>query len=146
MLTQFLTKRFLDIKQIINKYDYENIIILGREQEIQEVEILTALIVAEGIDKKKITAINDNFGSTFKNILYIDDILKEKNIKSINFVTAPWHSHKSKLIWQKNSNVDLNIISNLDNPFDYTFNKKKLSYENIKVIIYLWFSVFFNYL
>ena len=32
-------KRFLDIKQIINNYDYENIIILGREQEIQEVEI-----------------------------------------------------------------------------------------------------------
>ena len=137
-------KRFLDIKQIINKYDYENIIILGREQEIQEVEILTALIAAEGIDKEKITAINDNFGSTFKNILYIDDILKEKNIKSINFVTAPWHSHKSKLIWQKNSNIDLNIIPNLDNPFDYTFNKKKLSYENIKVIIYETLSKFYN--
>ena len=94
--------------------------------------------------KKKITAINDNFGSTFKNILFIDQILKEKSIKSINFVTAPWHSHKSKLIWKKNSNIEVNIVANLDNPFDYTFDKKKLSYDSIKVVIYETLSKFYN--
>jgi glycosyltransferase involved in cell wall biosynthesis len=137
-------KRFLDIKKIINNYDYKNIIILGREQEIDEVEILTALIVSDGFDKKKITAINDNFGSTFKNILFIDQILKKKNIKSINFVTAPWHSHKSKLIWKKNSNTDVNIIENIDNPFNYTFSKKRLTYASIKVIIYETLSKIYN--
>jgi len=136
-------KRFLDIKNIINNNHYENIIILGREQEIPEVTILSSLIVAEGVNKRNIIEIN-NYGATYKNILYIDKLLREKNIKSVNFITAPYHTYRSKLLWNKNSKIDLNIIENLDNPLNYKYNKKTLNYEIIKVIIYEKLSRIYN--
>ena len=134
-------KRFLDIKKIINDYEYENIIIVGREQELDEVKILSALIESEGISKNKITKINDYF-STYNNISQINKLLKKKNIQGVNLVTSPYHTYKSKMIWEKNSNIDLNIIKNLDNPLEY--RNRHLSYIKIKVICYEFISLIYN--
>ena len=136
-------KRFLDIKKIITTYEYENIIILGREQEIDEVEILSALIESEGVNKNKIIKINDN-KNTYNNILTMDRLLSEKEIQGINLITSPYHTYRSKMIWQKNSNIKLNIIQNLDNPLNYKYAEKKLSYTKIKVIFYEFISLIYN--
>ncbi|MDA7811330.1 glycosyltransferase [Candidatus Pelagibacter sp.] len=134
-------KRFLDIKKIIKKYEYDNIIILGREQELDEVEILSALIQSEGINESKITKIND-YLNTYNNILKINKLLEEKNIQNINLITSPYHTYKSKAIWEKNSNVDLNIIKNLDNPLEY--RNRHSNYVQIKVILYEFISLKYN--
>ena len=134
-------KRFLDIKKIIKKYEYDNIIILGREQELDEVEILSALIQSEGIYESKITKIND-YLNTYNNFLTINKLLEKKNIRDINLVTSPYHTHKSKMIWEKNSNVDLNIIKNLDNPLEY--RNRHSNYVQIKVILYEFISLKYN--
>ena len=136
-------KRFLDIKQIINDYDYNNIFILGREQEINEVTILKALIVSEGVDEGKITLINDNL-STYNNVLSINKILIKKKIKGINLITSPYHTKRSKKIWEKNTNIDLNIVKNTDNPQDYKFNEKLYSFEKIRVVFYELASYIYN--
>ena len=122
---------------------YENIIILGREQEIDEVEILSALIESEGVNKNKIIKINDN-KNTYNNILTMDRLLSEKEIQGINLITSPYHTYRSKMIWQKNSNIKLNIIQNLDNPLNYKYAEKKLSYTKIKVIFYEFISLIYN--
>jgi teichuronic acid biosynthesis glycosyltransferase TuaG len=136
-------KRFLDIKEIINNYDYENIIILGRYQELKEVEILASLIVSEGVDKKNITTINDNL-STYNNVLTINKVLEKKNISRINLITSPYHTNRSKMIWKKNTKIELNIIENKDNPFNYKFGKKIFSLERIRVILYEHLSYIYN--
>jgi len=134
-------KRFLDIKKIIKKYEYDNIIILGREQELDEVEILSALIQSKGIKESKITKKND-YLNTYNNFLTINKLLEKKNIRDINLVTSPYHTHKSKMIWEKNSNVDLNIIKNLDNPLEY--RNRHSNYVQIKVILYEFISLKYN--
>jgi glycosyltransferase involved in cell wall biosynthesis len=136
-------KRFLDIKEIVNDYDYKNIIILGRKQELREVEILTSLIRSEGIDKKHITTINDNL-STYNNVLSINKVLMKKNITGINLITSPYHTNRSKKIWEKNTKIDLNIIENKDNPLNYEFSKKIFSFEKIKVVFYEHFSYIYS--
>lgn len=136
-------KRFLDIKEIVNTYKYDDIIILGRIQEIREVEILASLIGSEGVEKKNITTINDNL-STYNNILSINKVLLKNNISGVNLITSPYHTHRSKMIWKKNSNVDLNIIKNKDNPLEYKYNEKLFSLEKIKVILYEHLSYIYN--
>ena len=136
-------KRFLDIKEIINNHEYENIIILGRTQELREVEILASLIRSEGVDKKNITTINDNL-STYNNVLSINKVLTKKNISAINLITSPYHTNRSKMIWRKNTNIELNIIENKDNPFNYKFSKKIFSLERIRVVFYEHLSYIYN--
>jgi uncharacterized SAM-binding protein YcdF (DUF218 family) len=136
-------KRFLDIKPIINDYNYDNIFILGREQEIDEVAILSALIVSEGVDEGKITLIKDNL-STYNNVLSINKILIKKRIKGINLITSPYHTMRSKMIWEKNTNINLNIVKNIDNPYDYKFSKKLYSFEKIRVVFYELASYIYN--
>ena len=134
-------KRFLDIKKIIKNHEYNNIIILGRKQELDEVEILSALIQSEGVNVNKIIKIND-YLSTYNNILEINRLLDEKKIQAINLITSPYHTYKSKAIWEKNSNINLNIVKNLDNPLEYI--DRHLSYAEIKVILYEYISLRYN--
>ncbi len=136
-------KRFLDIKELINIYKYENIIILGREQELLEVEILASLIRSEGIKKDSITTINDNL-NTYNNILSINKVLKKKSINGINLVTSPFHTNRAKKIWEKNTNIELNVIENKDNPLEYEYGKKLYSLEKIKVVLYEHLSYIYN--
>mgnify|MGYP001275238634 CR=1 FL=1 len=134
-------KRFLDIKKIINNHKYDNIIILGREQELDEVEILSALIQSEGVSENKIVKISD-YLNTYNNILTINKLLVKKNIQDVNLVTSPYHTYKSKMIWEKNSNINLNIIKNLDNPLEY--RHRHSDYVQIKVILYEYISLKYN--
>ena len=46
------------------------------------------------------------------------------------------------MIWEKNSNVDLNIIKNLDNPLEY--RNRHSNYVQIKVILYEFISLKYN--
>jgi len=101
------------------------------------------LILSEGVDKKNITTINDNL-STYNNVLTINKVLEKKNISRINLITSPYHTNRSKMIWKKNTKIELNIIENKDNPFNYKFGKKIFSLERIRVILYEHLSYIYN--
>ena len=46
------------------------------------------------------------------------------------------------MIWEKNSNINLNIIKNLDNPLEY--RHRHSNYVQIKVILYEYISLKYN--
>ena len=48
------------------------------------------------------------------------------------------------MIWKKNTKIELNIIENKDNPFNYEFGKKIFSLEKIRVVLYEFLSYIYN--
>ena len=136
-------KRYLDMRKIEKNKNFNNIFILGRQQEIDESLILKALLVLDGFDESKIITLNEKFRNTKENINYIESILKENSIKEINLITSPYHTKRYRLLWNANTeDIDLIILENQNNPLKQ--NNKFLNLKKIKLIIYEYLAIFYN--
>jgi glycosyltransferase involved in cell wall biosynthesis/uncharacterized SAM-binding protein YcdF (DUF218 family) len=73
----------------------------GFEQTISEVDIIRALLLAEGVPPSAIYILAKYPSSTWQNVRMVDDVLATRGLRSILFVTAPYHSRRATLIWRK---------------------------------------------
>ena len=97
--------RFKDILKISEANKIKNIYILGRLQDIPEQKIIEKLLISEGFEQNKIKLIYEEFNNTYKNIINVDKILKKDQIEDIVFITSPYHTKRTKLLWEKNSDI-----------------------------------------
>ena len=132
--------RYKDISKILSEnYNIDKIYILGRIQEIPEQKLLEALLINDGVDRKKITLIYDDYSNTFENIQNIYKILKKDSIKDIIFVTSPYHSKRAKLFWSTLEDLNIEFWKGYEWPvknnfFEYSKNKKIILYEYLSII------------
>ena len=136
-------RRILDIKRIKKKYPDMKIVLTGRAAIFREADIIKSLLINEGISKKDVFVIQEDPYNTFENIIVVNNFLKKKNINTIIFLTSPYHSLRSKLIWKKNfPEVEIIIPRMIDSP------KSKLiwglSYDKIKIIFYEYLAIIYN--
>ena len=94
-------KRVIDIKKIKNKYPNIKIVLTGRAAIFKESEIMKSLLINDGIENKDITIMKEDPYNTYENIIVVNDYLMKENINSIIFLTSPYHTYRSKLIWKK---------------------------------------------
>jgi uncharacterized SAM-binding protein YcdF (DUF218 family) len=135
-------KRYLDAKILLKQNNYKKIILIGRDQEIPEYEILRSLIVFDGFDKNNIIILTQ-VGSTSGNLELIYTKLSEEKITSFNFLTAPYHTKRCALIWKKNNyNINMFVANNIDNPL--TLKKWNYSFNELKVIFYEYSATLYN--
>ena len=132
-------------KDILNTYyslkNVENIFIFGRLQEIPEQRIIQKLLIADGIPKSKLKIVYEEYDNTHKNINNISEILAREKINKIIFITSPYHTKRTKLLWAQYTNIEVKIIKSFNWPthnnfFEYAKNKK--------IIIYEYLSIFYN--
>ena len=136
-------KRILDIRNIKNQYPNIKIVLTGRVAIFKESEIMKSLLINEGIKKEDIIIMKEDPYNTYENIIVVNNYLIKENINSIIFLTSPYHTYRSKLIWKKNfPNVNVIIPKTIDTP------KKKikwgLSYSKIKIIFYEYLAIIYN--
>ena len=82
--------------------------------------------------------------NTFENLRVIREILLNKKIKNVLFITAPINSKRVKKIWMKNIK-EINII--MAKTLDPHFNQVRwgMSYKKIKAVTYEYCAIIYNY-
>ena len=93
------------VKEVLELYknDYaKKIYLSGRKQTFYEQEIVESLLLNYGIPKNAIIYKNEIYKNTYDEILNMSILLKNDNIDDFIFVTSPYHTLRSKLIWNKN--------------------------------------------
>ena len=95
-------KRALDALNYYNK-GYSDLIVVsaGREQTLSDAKLIKIYLSDQGIKEDKIIISSQYPTSTYENIKIISNYIDDLNINSILFITAPYHSLRSKLIWEK---------------------------------------------
>ena len=93
-------------------------------------------MIADGIPEKY-----EEYDNTHKNINNISEILAREKINKIIFITSPYHTKRTKLLWAQYTNIEVKIIKSFNWPtknnfFEYAKNKK--------IIIYEYLSIFYN--
>ena len=136
-------RRYLDTKILLKNNTFDKIFIMGREQKIKESEIIRSLLTYDGVDKDNIYLISKNFGNTKENISQLKSTLKSHGIDEVNFLTSPYHTKRSKLLWKKHeSKIKIYITNNFNRPNKQV--KWKYNYPEIKVIIYENLAIIYN--
>jgi len=126
---------------------YSNNIYLssGREQTIADVEMIRLYLISKGVPDTSIHIFKKYPNSTYKNILMVKQGLDSDGMKSILFITAPYHSLRSKLIWSKNApNIDVVSPSLAYRMPKYIEWKSDM--DKIRVILYEYASIVYNWI
>jgi len=137
--------RYLDSRMLLEKNFVDKVYILGREQVIPESKIISALLLNDGFLKEKIIPLDTYKRNTKDNIVFAGNFIKDIGEQKIIFVTDPYHSLRSSLIWKK-YHPEIDVIFNpaIDQP-----NKAKVkwtsSLDHIEVVIYEYLAIIYNY-
>ena len=127
------------------KKGYADKIILtsGRLQTISEGELISAYLVSKGINKNELILIKQYPVSTFDNVKIASSYLIKNNINDIILLTAPYHTKRSNLIWNK---VAPEIKVNFPISNEYQKNKIKWSFKlsEIRIIFYEILAIIHN--
>ncbi len=137
-------RRAIDAIQLY-KHGYATKIFLssGREQTIPEIKMIRLFLTDHDIPEEYIFTLDRYPSSTFENVVLVNKELKKNNINSILFITSPYHSYRSKLLWNK-QNPDMKLVTPavIDTPSaGVTWT---LSIDEIRVIVYEYFAIVYN--
>ena len=136
-------RRYLDTKILLKDNIFDKIFIMGRGQEIEESEIIRSLLTYDGMNKENIYLINNIFGNTKENISELRKVLTSYGINEINFLTSPYHTKRSKLLWKKHeSTMKVYISSNFNSPSEKV--RWRYNFKEIKVIVYENLAIIYN--
>ena len=75
----------------------------------------------------------------------VKEMLNENGIRSIIFLTSPYHSRRSALLWKKQApNLQITIPMVIDTP------EKTLSwgigFDKMRIVLYEYLSIMYNFL
>jgi teichuronic acid biosynthesis glycosyltransferase TuaH len=136
--------RVLDILPLIKK-NYVNKIILssGREQTFSEEQLIKSLLVSNGVKEDQLILVERYPKTTYENILFVKEKLDELKIDNFMFITAPYHTKRATLIWEKNfPNLKIYNITPIDAQSQIPVWSNDM--KNIEVIIYEYASILYN--
>ena len=139
-------KRALDAVGLFNK-GYADLIFLssGRSQTIDDVEIIKLYLTSKGVPKSSINILSKYPNSTYQNVKMVNKSLDKYNVNSIIFLTAPYHSLRSLLLWKENApkiNLvipDLRGSSSKDAQWGVELNE-------IRIILYEYAAILHNWI
>jgi len=117
----------------------------GREQTIADVEIIRLFLASKGVSDSNIYVHEEYPDSTYNNVLMVKDSLEKNDVKSILFLTSPYHSLRSTLTWKKNA-PDIEITTpDISNKFDKDI-QWGIGLDKIRVVIYEYVAIVHNWI
>ena len=139
-------KRALDAVRFY-KEGYADKIFLssGREQAIADVDMIRLYLVSKGVPELSIYILEIYPNSTHQNVVMVKENLEKNNVKSILFLTAPYHLRRALLTWKKNApNIEV-TSPNLVNS-SYSGMQWGLGLDKMRVIVYEYSAIVHNWL
>ena len=116
----------------------------GREQTIADVESIKLYLTSRGIPKSSIYILDKYPSSTYQNVTMVKQSLDKRNVNSILFITAPYHSLRSALTWKKNApNIEI-IIPDVTDPISRDIHWG-VGFDKVRVITYEYAAIVHNW-
>jgi uncharacterized SAM-binding protein YcdF (DUF218 family)/glycosyltransferase involved in cell wall biosynthesis len=92
------------VKQAIDLYKggYAKVLVLssGYVYSFREAEVMRALAVDNGVPPGAIL-LEQRAASTYQNVAFVDDILRDRHWKRILLVSSPYHMRRALMVWRK---------------------------------------------
>ena len=133
------TLEFIDFYK--KNKNINKIFITGRKQNINETDIVNAILITEEIPKNKIVLLTQTYKNTFDELININNNLKNLKIDNFVLITSYFHYLRASLILKKNfPNLKVNYYQ--QNYSESISLRKKLN--DYLLIAYEFTSIMYN--
>lgn len=139
-------KRAIDaLKLYRSGYAKTLVLSSGKGASISEAAVVRALLLQYGVPAGAILTNERMTNGTFANVRVTASLLQKHNFSSVLFVTAPYHSRRALLVWQKVApELKLQVFATADTPSEQpmwtvSFNTARVIAYEYLAIIYYWF-------
>jgi len=138
--------RALDAIDLYDKGYAEKIFLSsGREQTIADVEMIRLYLTNKGVANPSIHILEKYPNSTYQNVRMVKKNLEKEKIKSILFITSPYHSRRAVLTWKKNA-PNIKVINFVSEDLLSKGMQWNIGMDKIRVIMYEYFAMMHNWL
>ena len=135
-------QRSLDVYYYYKRGFSDKVLLSGRKQLIEEFDLMRSILIGLGVPKHKIFIIDDNFASTYTNLLLVDNFMKKNSINEANLITSPYHQRRTKYIFKKITKENkINLLAQTSNESE---KKWFFEFSKTKVIVYEYLSLIYN--
>lgn len=116
----------------------------GKEQPLSEVEVIKLYLIEKGVEKSAIHILDKFPHSTHQNVKMVSHELQANGVRSILFLTSPYHGRRALWIWRK-QNPTLVVLtpSVIDTP--PATPQWSASVDQIRVITYEYAAIVYNW-
>tara|TARA_Y100000590_G_scaffold219319_1_gene248394 strand:+ start:322 stop:2175 length:1854 start_codon:yes stop_codon:yes gene_type:complete len=137
--------RYNDLRYHIKDNKNLDIYIYGRSRILKDSEIIRSLLVQnDNISNNRIFTLETKMKNTFENVRVFRKLLLKNNVKNVIFVTAPVHSKRLKMIWEKNvKDIDISISKTRDRYYEDL--QWGISFERFKITLYEYAAIAYNF-
>lgn len=118
----------------------------GRGLTLSETDVVKSLLISHGISSSAILMVSGLPKSTLESVQRSAEILRRVKVRSILFVTAPYHSLRAYKVWKKVApDITISAVSVIDTPSiepksQINFNAAKVIAYEYQAIIYYWWN------
>jgi len=116
----------------------------GKEQDLSEVEIIKLYLEDKGVSKSAIHILDKYPTSTYDNVLMVNRELQAHGVKSILFLTAPYHGRRALWIWKKQA-TDLTVLTPAVVDTPSSSPQWSASIDQIRIITYEYAAIAYNW-
>jgi uncharacterized SAM-binding protein YcdF (DUF218 family) len=128
------------------KKGYANNIILcsGYKYELNETDVMKSICLSMGVTESNIFVENEG-SNTYKYVLEVDKILKEKDYKSILLVSSPYNMRRAFLVW-KGVDAGINVRCIPPNESRFYGDRKRVKPEHLVAIAHEYLGILDYYM
>lgn len=140
-INQSYQRRALDAIQYY-KSGYAPLILLssGRDQTFSEVEIIRSLLIDRGVPPRSVEILEKYPRSTFENVTFVKDALAKHEVRSILFITSPYHSRRALWVWRK-AMPELVVLAPAVVDTPSVSPQWRASIDNIRIVCYEYLAI-----
>jgi len=89
----------------------------GKGRAISEVEVIRSILLNKGVPASAILIVDRVPSNTKENVLFTANVLKSLGISRVLFVTAPYHSRRATMVWNRLApEIELVVAQYSDEP------------------------------
>jgi len=117
----------------------------GKEQDLSEVEVIKLYLIEKGVAKSAIHILDKFPHSTHQNVKMVSHELQANGVRSILFLTSPYHGRRALWVWRKQDPTLLVLTpSVIDTPS--ATPQWSASVDQIRIIAYEYIAIVYNWL
>jgi hypothetical protein len=135
--------RIDDAKNIIKENEIKDVIIYGRSNIFNENQLISS-VLSQNAKDIKFTLINDKVKNTRENLLKVDKILSQLKKDKVLFISTPLLYKRVDLLWKNITQKEIIFPETLSTK-KIKKNNIKNKYEILKVTLYEYLAIIFNY-
>jgi uncharacterized SAM-binding protein YcdF (DUF218 family) len=112
----------------------------GYVYTFREAQVMRALAIDNGVPASAIV-LEERAKSTYDNVTFVDDLLRERGVHRILLVSSPYHMRRAVAVWRKQA-PDITVVPTPAEQSEFYDHTRGASVEQVRGLLFEYVAIF----